>query len=321
MGASRGFFQFALNLLALYADCILGTMSVTKAARRYAENLEHEFQRLRYSMRKRGFSRFNEEQILSKYVRALLPNNDSNDSKTVVDIGAGNGVRWSNTYSLFLSGWKGVGIEADSNKFAQLLRAYKNLAQAHACYSRASPDNIVPLLNSFGIQSNFGVLSIDIDGNDYWVLKSILSQFRPALIVTEINENIPPPLRFVVKFDSDFRLRHHFFGYSIATLEDLCQQHDYGILELEYNNVFIAPRESVGVEFMAAELAYVQGYRDRPDRKAMFASNLDMEALHSLNPEKAVEFLHGLYAKEHGKYYLAADKESLDYALTPKEKQ
>jgi len=66
-----------------------------------------------------------------------------------------------------------------------------------------------------------------------------LSSFRPRLIVTEINEKIPPPIRFVVKYDPAFKLRHHFYGYSIAALGDLCARHDYGILRLEYNNAFI----------------------------------------------------------------------------------
>jgi len=150
-------------------------------------------------------------------------------------------VRWSNTYSLFLSGWKGVGIEADSGKFARLVRAYKNLPQAQACHSTADRDNIVPLLKSLGIERDLSVLSLDIDGNDYWVLKAILLEFRPALIITEINEKIPPPLRFLFKYAPNSQLRHHFFGYSIGVLEDLCEQHDYGILELEYNNAFISP--------------------------------------------------------------------------------
>ena len=96
-------------------------------------------------------------------------------------------------------------------------------------------------------------------------------------------------------------------------LEDLCEQHDYGILELEYNNAFIAPRKLTD-----AESAYAQGYRDRPDRKERFASNLDMEILHSLSSEKGIEFLQDFYAKEHGKYYLAADRESLARQLEGK---
>ena len=102
------------------------------------------------------------------------------------------------------------------------------------------------------------MLCLDIDGNDYWILDAILSDFRPALIVTEINEKIPPPIRFAVKYDPDFSLRHHFYGYSIATLSDLCARHGYGILQLEYNNAFIAPLEIGQDRFIDAETAYAE---------------------------------------------------------------
>jgi hypothetical protein len=291
-------------------------MSLAKAAQRCVENLEHELQRVKYSLRRQGFSYSSEERILGKYIAELLP---PDHSQTVVDIGAGNGVRWSNTYSLFQKGWKGVGIEADGEKFCRLVRAYKNLPQAHACHSTANPDNIVPLLKSLGVESGFSVLSVDIDGNDYWVLKAVLSEFRPSLIVTEINEKIPPPLRFLCKYTPDSHLRHHFYGYSIAVLEDLCEEHDYGLLELEYNNAFIAPRELTQAHFMDAETAYVRGYRDRPDRKERFASNLDMETLHSMGPDQGTKFLRDFYARELGKYYLAADRESLAKQLEGKD--
>jgi hypothetical protein len=160
------------------------------------------------------------------------------------------------------------------------------------------------------------VLCVDIDGNDYWVLDAILTKFRPGLVVTEINENIPPPLRFVVKFDPGFQLRHHFYGYSIAALEDLCQQHNYGILELEYNNAFLAPRELRGAQFRDAASVYREGYLDRPERRNRFASNLDMEPLHALSPVEGIQFLREFYASDEENYYLAADKDSLEELIT-----
>jgi len=202
-----------------------------------------------------------------------------------------------------------------------LSRAYRKFPRARAAHSRVDPTNIRSLLQDFDIERDFGVLCLDIDGNDYWVLEAILSNFRPGLVVTEINENIPPPLRFVVKFDPDFQLRYHFYGCSIAALEDLCEKHDYGILGLEYNNAFLAPREIRAARFRDAELAYREGYLDRQDRKERFASNLDMEILHSLSPEEGMRFLHEFYAKDAGNYYLAPDRESLAAELlseTPK---
>lgn len=280
-------------------------MKFTKAAKQYFREFEFGWRRRRLSLRCNGFSHSDEEQILARYIAELLP---TGHSRTAVDIGAGDGVRWSNTYALFLDGWDGIGIEFDPHKFVKLARAYKHFPHVYACRSRATPENIVHLLRSYEIEKDFGVLSLDIDGNDYWVLRALLSEFRPRLIVTEINEKIPPPIRFVVKYNPDFQLRHHFFGYSIATLADLCEQTGYSILELEYNNAFLAPKELAGQRAVDAELAYHRGYLDRPDRQEKFRMNFDMEPLYSLSPEQGIEFLQRFYSKFQGEYYLGLEE-------------
>jgi hypothetical protein len=288
-------------------------MKLTKVALDYLRELDFKLHRARLAAKRGSFSNAREEQILARYIAELLP---PNHNRTAVDIGAGDGMRWSNTYALFAGGWKGVGIEFDLRKFVKLARAYKYYPEVYASRNRATPNNIVPLLESYEIEKDFSVLSLDIDGNDFWVLRAILSQFRPQLIVTEINEKIPPPIRFVVKYDPEFQLRHHFFGYSIAMLADLCEQVGYGILELEYNNAFLAPKELAGARALDAETAYARGYLDRPDRKEKFELNFDMEAVHSLSPAEAIEFLRDFYAKFEGQFYLGLDEASMASELS-----
>ena len=272
----------------------------------YGGIIELALQKVKYSLRGR-FSHADEQQILARLIEKFLP---PDWPRTVVDIGAGNGVRWSNSYALLLSGWKALGIEADPRKYALLKKAYGNFPRADASNARADPQNVGKFLRQFGVERNFGVLCLDIDGNDYWVLDAILSEFRPGLVVTEINENIPPPFRFAVKFDPNFQLRYHFYGYSIAALEDLCRKHNYGILELEYNNAFLAPAELAAAEFCPAVEVYREGYLNRPERRQRFASNLDMEAVHSLSSEDGMRFLQDFYAADAENYYLAADEET-----------
>jgi hypothetical protein len=288
-------------------------MKFTKAAQQHFRELDFKLHRARLSLRRDGFSNENEDQILAKYVAELLPREHDH---TAVDIGAGDGIRWSNTYALFLNGWAGLGIEFDSRKFVNLARAYKHFPNVYACRNRATPDNIVPLFNSYELDKNFSVLSLDIDGNDYWVLRAILSEFRPQLIVTEINEKIPPPIRFVVKYNPDFQLRHHFFGYSIAMLVDLCEEFGYVILELEYNNAFLAPKELAADRALDAKTAYARGYLDRPDRKEKFSLNFDMETIYSLTDEGALQFLRKFYSKFPGEFYLEPDRDSMAKTLT-----
>jgi hypothetical protein len=257
------------------------------------------------SRKSEGFSRCGEDEILQALIAELLP---ANHSRTAVDIGAGDGVRWSNTYALFTQGWRGFGAEGDAAKVIKLARAYRHFPSVFACRAQVTPQTVVPLLQAYEIEKDFSVLSLDIDGNDYWVLRATLSQFRPRLIVTEINEKIPPPIRFIVKYNPAFTLRHHFFGFSIASLEDLCAEFDYSIVALEYNNAFLAANELAGVKAVEGETVYRQGYRDRPERKTLFAPNNDMEIIHSLSPEEAVMFLERFYEKFSGEYYLGLRK-------------
>jgi len=280
-------------------------MRFSKTALHYFRQLEFALHRAKLSLKQNGFSNSQEEQILAKYIAELFPREQF---RTAVDIGAGDGIRWSNSYALFLKGWRGLGIEFDSRKFVKLAKAYRYFPSVFACRNRVTPENIVPLLESYQIERDFGVLSLDIDGNDYWVLQAILSHHRPRLIVTEINEKIPPPIRFVVKYNPAFQLRHHFFGYSIALLADLCAEVGYVILELEYNNAFLAPKELAGERALDAQEAYRRGYLDRPDRKEKFGLNFDMETIYSMDPEEAIEFLKKFYSKFEGEFYLGLDQ-------------
>ena len=113
-------------------------MQLTKTAQDYAGRLELSLQRFRYSLRGR-YSHANEQQILRSYIDKIFP---EDYPRTVVDIGAGNGVRWSNSYALVLENWKTLGIEADSNKHALLARAYRRFPKAVACQALATPENI-----------------------------------------------------------------------------------------------------------------------------------------------------------------------------------
>ena len=237
-------------------------MNLTKTAQRYGGIIELTLQKVRYSLSADDFHA-NEQSILAKYTESCCRMINQKRSWT----SAGNGLRWSNSYALLLAGWKALGVEGDPQKFALLSKVYGS-SHVLASNSLATPDNICALLRDF-VEENFGVLC-DIDGNDYWVLGAF-ANFRPGLSGHGDQREHPPPLRFVVKFDPDFQLRYHFYGYSIAALEDLCAQHDYGILELEYNNAFLAPRE-FGAAHFAIESVYREGYFARPERKERFAS-------------------------------------------------
>lgn len=249
--------------------------------------------------REGGFSNFDEERILADFIKELLP---ADHTRTAVDIGAGDGVKASNTYALFREGWRGLGVEAHPRRARRLARNYKSFEGVAAARSLVTPENVVELLKAHDIPREFSVLSLDIDSYDYWVLDALLKSYRPYLVVTEINEKIPPPIRFVVKYDPGFEPAHHFFGHSIESLADLCAAHGYVIIALEYNNAFLAPADLAGVRPLTSAEAYRTGYLERPDRHEKFHRNHDMEILHTLPPAEAVNYINHYFAAQQGKY-------------------
>jgi hypothetical protein len=275
---------------------------VAKATQPYLRQLDYGLHRAKLLLKKSGFSNFGEEQILRRYIDALLP---VSRTRTAVDLGAGDGVKGSNTFALFGNGWKGLGVECNARKAGRLVKTYKPFAHVAALRARVTPQTVVSLLEEHNIAREFDVLSLDIDSYDYLVLEELLTHFRPRIVVTEINEKIPPPVRFHVKYDADFRLQHHFYGYSIASLADLSARHGYAIMELEYNNAFLAPRELYGDARQSTEEIYREGYVERPDREKKFSSNRDVDILHSMSPADAVKFIDHFFARHRGKYELS----------------
>ena len=80
--------------------------------------------------------------------------------------------------------------------------------------------------------SKLGVLSIDVDGNDYWFLKALIGM-SPSVICVEYNSTFGlEPI--TVPYDAGFdrHLKHPrgwFHGASLTALSKLCKQHGYGL--------------------------------------------------------------------------------------------
>jgi hypothetical protein len=104
-----------------------------------------------------------------------------------VEFGVGDG--WScNTRVLAeVFGWSGTYFEIDPDTHAQLQERYTNCARITAVQAAVTPDTINDLFSAAGVPDDFGVLCIDIDGQDYWVWEALSSGYRPAVIIAEVN--------------------------------------------------------------------------------------------------------------------------------------
>jgi hypothetical protein len=85
-----------------------------------------------------------------------------------------------------------------------------------------------------------GILSIDVDGNDYWFLKRLLS-LKPAIIAIEYNASFLLR-RITVPYKPDFeRHREHpsgwYCGASLTAISQLCDDHGYSLVAISDSGV------------------------------------------------------------------------------------
>lgn len=156
---------------------------------------------------------------------------------TYCEIGVENG-RECNTHYLALKGWRGAWIEGSPKMCAQIetdlggrefSKQFKLLEEMVDC------DNIVNLYHRvtefLGVQ-DLDFFSLDIDGNDLYVLDTMLTAgAAPAVICVEYNGKFPPPLSLSVTYDKNRNwLRDDHFGASLQAFHDLLSAKGYGLI-------------------------------------------------------------------------------------------
>lgn len=244
------------------------------------------------------FSNLDEQSAIDGYLRDLKINEGY-----CVDIAASDGITMSNTYALYRKGWSGLAVEFDSIKFSRLAENYANFQGVNLSKCMVTPLNIVSLLQAHGAPANFDFLNLDIDGYEYFVLEKLLEAFRPKLICVEINEKIPPPIKFTVKWDKNYVwASDHFYGQSLSQLNILIELHNYALVELHYNNAFLIPVELSPSPSLTPEEAYRLGYLEKPDRKEKFPWNENMEEVLHMAPGKALDFINRFFKKYENLY-------------------
>jgi hypothetical protein len=246
----------------------------------------------------RNFSHLDEQSIINHYLEKLKI-----DKGYCADIAASDGITMSNTYSLYRNGWHGVAVEFDAQKFSNLSNSYVDFQNVNLVKCMVTPINVISLLEANTAPVNFDFLNLDIDGYDYFVLEKILQVYRPKLICVEINEKIPPPIKFAVKWDKNYAwATDHFYGQSISQLNMLINQHKYSLVELHYNNAFLIPTEISPAASLTPEEAYRVGYLEKTDRKSKFPWNSNMEDVLYMEPQEALDFINNFFSKYHGAY-------------------
>ncbi|HEX6202801.1 MAG TPA: hypothetical protein VF100_07350 [Thermoanaerobaculia bacterium] len=173
--------------------------------------------------------------------------------RAFVEIAAGNG-RENNTVFLLAQGWSGLWVEGDPGKVEQIEAGFGDwLASGRL---RLSPEfvtaaSVGEAMERGGAAVEPDLLSIDIDGNDYWLWKS-LGACRARLVVIEYNALFPPDMEWVMPYDPGHRWRRDtWFGASLKSLERLGRELGYRLVGCTFvgTNAFFVREDLVGSSF------------------------------------------------------------------------
>ena len=177
----------------------------------------------RYSL----FSQADEDSIVDELIKRLNIKNGK-----FIELGVGDGAQ-NNTLNLLSQNWQGIWIGNEDLIF----KPGKKLKYIKTWITK---ENIIKIINSnldfFSHSKDFGnlsvdLLSIDLDGNDYYIWEKILSdKLFPKIIIAEYNANLGPRAIWKMTYDSlnNWKSRRdNYFGASFFSLVNLFKKFGY----------------------------------------------------------------------------------------------
>ncbi len=194
---------------------------------------------------KRVYSQNGEDGIIEEIFHRI-----GTKDRFFVEFGIDYGQENNTRLLLETQGWKGVWLEGCAQNAERARDFFKSLP-VNIRNEFITKDNILNIFSDAKIPKAFDLLSIDIDGNDYWIFKSLLEgEFRPRVVAIEFNAKMTPPKRWVMPYDEHYISRQDdLYGASLESLNDLALEFGYSLVGCNsagVNAFFVNSREAAG---------------------------------------------------------------------------
>jgi len=223
---------------------------------------DHEFQ---------VYSQWGEDGIAQYILRSIPIENE-----IFVEFGVEDYREANTRFLLQQNNWNGLVIDG-SPKFTRLIQQ-DDIHWRHnlkVVCQFIKQDNINDIITKSGISGDIGLLSIDIDGNDYWIWDAITC-ISPRIVICEYNSLFGYQRKVTIPYNEGFVRHsvHHsgcYYGASIAALVHLAKLKGYTLVGSNSNgiNLFFVRHDVIGqLTEWTVEQAYV---------KARFRDSRDME--------------------------------------------
>jgi hypothetical protein len=157
-------------------------------------------------------------------------------------------------------GWIGLLIEGDERLYRELVTTYAGFPAVQLANRFVTVENVAGIFREHDVPAEPDLLSIDVDGNDYWIWKA-LDGYRARVVVIEFNSAHPPPERWVMKYDPAHRWRgDSYYGASLASLAGLSKLKGYALLATD--------ARGVNAFFLRRDLLAACRFRERSPKRA-----------------------------------------------------
>lgn len=194
------------------------------------------------------FSQFGDDGIIQYLIHLLGPLEER-----FIEFGVEDYSESNTRFLLSHDNWRGLVIDGSRAHVDHIRRQpyswRHDLTSAHALVDR---ENVNSLFRGHGFSGPIGLLSVDIDGNDYWVWEAI-DAVDPAIVVCEYNAVFGATAAVTVPYDPAFqRTRaHHSNLYWGASLSALCRLADRKGMDFvgtngAGNNAYFVRRDRLG---------------------------------------------------------------------------
>ncbi|HEY3587952.1 MAG TPA: glycosyltransferase, partial [Myxococcaceae bacterium] len=227
----------------------------------------------------RGYSQNGEDGVLAEILHRV-----GAPTRWFVEFGVESGREGNCVYLADVAEWSGLFMEADEQLYRLLARKYVAQPRVHTARAMVSPDNIEELLAEAGVPAEPDVLSIDVDGQDYWIWQAV-SAYRPRVVVIEYNSAIDPRRRLVEPRGAGPWDGTEYFGSSLGAVRALGEEKGYRLVhtELAGSNAFLVRADLADGSFEEPDAVSVRGlpnyfqsgYRHPEDQLARRYVDLD----------------------------------------------
>ncbi|MDB4279832.1 hypothetical protein N9862_00280 [bacterium] len=183
----------------------------------------------------------NNEDGIIEYIFKKIPNN-----KIFVEIGLG--YYEFNSLNLIKNHWSGLLIEQNLEEcllLRKLLYFYYPKSNVKIINNSVNKENINTLISNQTKNNNIDFFSIDIDGNDYWVIKN-LNLTNISCVCLEYNHWLGANDKKTIQYNANHNfIDNGYFGASLLALNELMNKKNFKLVSIESSgtNAFFVKNE------------------------------------------------------------------------------